>query len=89
MTGVDNSFSATPNPANDFSNVNFTINESANVTLSIYDALGNVVETIVNAELTAGTYNYNVNLSNYSNGNYFAKINAGNYNSVVKISVVK
>ncbi len=89
MTGIDNSFSATPNPANDFSNVNFTINESANVTLSIYDALGNVVETIVNAELAAGTYNYNVNLSNYSNGNYFAKINAGNYNSVVKISVVR
>lgn len=89
MTGVDNSFTATPNPANDFSNVNFTINETSNVTVSIYDALGNVVETIVNAELAAGSYNYNVNLSNYSNGNYFAKINAGKYNSVVKISVVK
>lgn len=89
MTGVDNSFTATPNPANDFSNVNFTINENANVTVSIYDALGNIVETIVNAELAAGNYNYNVNLSNYSNGNYFAKINAGNYNSVVKISVVR
>ncbi|HRP02223.1 MAG TPA: T9SS type A sorting domain-containing protein [Candidatus Kapabacteria bacterium] len=89
MTGADNSLTANPNPASEFSNINFSINEASNVTVSIFDALGNVVETIVNAQLNAGTYNYNVNLANYSNGNYFVKIIAGQYNSVVKINVVK
>jgi len=89
MTGIDNSFTATPNPASDFSNIQFVLNEPSNVNVNIYDALGNLVETVVNAQLNAGTFNYNVNLSQYTAGNYFAKINAGNYNSVVKISVIK
>lgn len=45
-----------PNPFNPSTTIKFDLNKSADVTLTIFDALGREVETIVNEKIEAGTY---------------------------------
>lgn len=49
------------------------------VYLSIYDAIGRVVETLVNNELKPGTYKAEWNASNYPSGVYFYRLSAGSF----------
>jgi len=48
-----------PNPYNPVTNFEFQIKNLGLVSLKIYDILGNEVATIVNEELTTGTYKTN------------------------------
>ena len=65
-----------PNPFNPATMIKFNIPEASNVTLKIYDVLGNEVSNIVNEQLDAGQYEYNYNAQDLSSGVYFYKIEA-------------
>ena len=65
-----------PNPFNPATMIKFNIPEASNVTLKIYDVLGNEVSNIVNGQLDAGQYEYNYNAQDLSSGVYFYKIEA-------------
>lgn len=78
-----------PNPAQNLTNIEFTITQNAFVTIDIYDALGNKVDTIVNNGFNAGSYSQTFDVTNLANGIYYAKVNAGEYNTVIKFNVVK
>jgi hypothetical protein len=65
-----------PNPFNPATMIKFNIPEASNVTLKIYDVLGNEVSNILNGQLDAGQYEYNYNAQNLSSGVYFYKIEA-------------
>lgn len=78
-----------PNPFNPNTNIRFAIPVAGYVKLTLFDMLGREVETLVNGNLTAGTYNTAWNASNHSSGVYFYKIQAGNFSEIKKMILVK
>jgi hypothetical protein len=78
-----------PNPFNPNTKIQFSINESQPVTLKVFDVLGNEVATLVNQELTAGTYQYDFDASNLSSGVYYYKLQAGNFTETRKMILVR
>ena len=57
----------------------FSISEASYVKLTVYDALGEKIETLVSGKLNGGTYNYDWNASKLPSGIYFYRFQAGNY----------
>ena len=63
-----------PNPFNPLTNMRFSVPKSGFVKLTVFDVLGRKVETLVNENLNAGTYNADWNALNYSSGVYFYRL---------------
>ncbi len=60
-----------PNPFNPVTNIGFRIVEAGFVNLTIYDILGRKIETVINEELNAGTYEVEFKVKDYPSGVYF------------------
>jgi len=78
-----------PNPFNPSTTINFSIQKAGMVTLKIYNVLGQQVTSIVNENLKAGTYSYVFDASRLSSGVYFYSLNAGSFNQVKKMMLLK
>ncbi|MCX6171005.1 MAG: multiheme c-type cytochrome [Ignavibacteriales bacterium] len=78
-----------PNPFNPTTNIKFALPNSGHVKLTIYDAIGREVETLVNSDLVAGTHNVEWTAKNMASGIYLYRIEAGNFVKVNKMLLVK
>lgn len=78
-----------PNPFNPSTKINFSLPIDGKVSLKVFDMTGREVGNLVNEFKTAGYYTVNFNASNVSSGVYYYRLNAGNFNSVKKMIVVK
>lgn len=78
-----------PNPFNPSTKIRYAIPQYSFVELSIYDALGNVVQKLVNENLDAGNYEINFNASGLASGVYFYQIKAGNFSATKKLILMK
>jgi hypothetical protein len=78
-----------PNPFNPTTNIEFSITKSSFVNLTVFDASGREVETLMNGNLKAGTYNADWNAGKYTSGVYFYRITAGDYTETKKMILVK
>ena len=87
-----------PNPFNPSTKIKFSIpqdlkRETRNVTLKVYDILGNEVATLVNQKLPAGEYEIEFNpLSgngNQASGIYFYQLKSGNFTQTKKMTLLK
>jgi hypothetical protein len=78
-----------PNPFNPSTKITFKLEQSGLTTLSIYNLLGQKVETLVNEDLPVGTHQVTFDASKLSSGVYFYKIEAGKYSSVKKMMLLK
>ena len=78
-----------PNPFNPSTVISFSIPEASNVELSVYNILGQKIATILNKQLTAGSYKYNFNGSNLTSGIYFYKFQAASYFEIRKMMLFK
>ncbi len=88
LTINSDAVSVFPNPANQFVNVQYSLQSSSQVTINVMDVLGNVVqETSVSAPSDL-VQNHILRLENLENGLYFVTINAGGSQVVKKIQVV-
>jgi hypothetical protein len=79
-----------PNPVNGTSTVNYTVNADDNVTLKVYDMMGNVVSTLVDAKYhTAQNVPYEVpfNANGLASGRYIAKLTVGSQTTVLTLTV--
>ena len=65
-----------PNPFNPNTTINYALPHSCEVTITLYDILGNEVSTLVSENKKAGYYSVEFNASNLSSGIYFYKIEA-------------
>ena len=63
-----------PNPFNPNTVIEFSIPLKENVSLEVFNAIGQRVGRLVNKELSAGNYKYNFDASNLSSGVYFFQI---------------
>ena len=66
-----------PNPFNPETKIEFAVAKAGFVELTIFNALGEEVETLINNNLPAGKYDLNWNASGYASGIYFYQIRAG------------
>ena len=78
-----------PNPFNPSTKISYSIPQQGNVTLKVYDLLGNEVATLVNEEKPAGGYEVEFNASDLSSGIYFYKLQAGSFVETKKMTVIK
>jgi hypothetical protein len=86
-----NSFSITnyPNPFNPKTTIKYSIPKDANTSLKIYNALGQLVVTIVDSYQKAGEYEVNFNGENYPSGVYFYRLESGNSVDSKKMLLLK
>ena len=78
-----------PNPFNPSTTIEFSINKDNPVKLTIYNALGQKITTLVNKGLQAGAYQYQFNASNLASGVYFYELKVGSINTVKKMNLMK
>jgi len=70
-------------------NIAFTLNENTNVSVEVYDLLGNKVQTVMNGNVEAGQQIATVNASSLKSGIYIYSIKAGEQVITGKMSIVK
>lgn len=78
-----------PNPFNPSTHIRYQIPERSFVTLKVFDALGNEIETLVNKELEAGSHENTFNAQGPSSGIYFYQLKAGKYIRTMKMILLK
>jgi hypothetical protein len=78
-----------PNPFNPTTNIKFNLPKNENVSLKIYDILGNEVQNLVEGVQQAGVYNITVDASNLASGIYFYTLRAGSFVETKKMSLIK
>jgi hypothetical protein len=83
-----------PNPFNPSTKIKYTIPNSVETLLAtslrVYDILGREVATLINQELSAGTYEVEFSVRNGSaSGVYFYQLRAGSFVDTKKMIVIK
>ncbi|MCJ7457935.1 MAG: T9SS type A sorting domain-containing protein, partial [candidate division Zixibacteria bacterium] len=83
-----------PNPFNPTTNISFALPIDSKVSLKIYNIAGQLVRTLVNETMVAGTHTVtwdgiNSNGEKVASGIYFYKLNAGDYSKTMKMVMTK
>jgi aminopeptidase N len=71
-----------PNPFNPSTTISFQLGRPSNVTITIYDILGNEVAQLLNGYLREGTYNTDFIPYGLASGTYFYYLSAMDYDNV-------
>lgn len=85
----DLSVMAYPNPVATTSNITFAVKESGNVTIKVYNEMGNEIATLVNSDYNVGNYSTSFDATTLPAGAYLLKLTNGTNFNVVKINVIK
>jgi hypothetical protein len=80
---------ARPNPFNPSTDIRYQIQDARHVSLKVYDTAGRLVTTLVNGIKEAGTHSVTFDGSKLSSGLYFVRMQAGEFNQVRKLMLVK
>ncbi len=78
-----------PNPFNPKTIITFELPKTELVSLTVYDELGREIETLVNEQLHAGTYEVDWNASNYPSGVYFYTMRTEGYTETKRMILIK
>lgn len=78
-----------PNPFNPTTNISFSLPEAVQVELTIFNVLGQQVQTLVSDNLGVGTHTYTFNASGLTSGVYFYRIVAGTHTVTQKMLLLK
>jgi hypothetical protein len=78
-----------PNPFNPTTTINFSLPVASDVTLEIYNVLGQKVRTLINEAMEAGSHSVSFDGGDVSSGMYFYKLRAGDYSATKKMTLVK
>ncbi|MCW8803518.1 MAG: T9SS type A sorting domain-containing protein, partial [Ignavibacteriaceae bacterium] len=78
-----------PNPFNPSTTISFQVPVESNVSLKVYDMLGNEVATLVNETKTAGEYDIDFNAATIASGIYFYRLQAGDFVETKRMMLMK
>ncbi|HSW54269.1 MAG TPA: T9SS type A sorting domain-containing protein [Ignavibacteriaceae bacterium] len=78
-----------PNPFNPSTRIQYQVPSISQVTLKVYDVLGNEVATLVNEEQSAGVYEIEFDASKLSSGVYFYRLQADAFSETKKFTLIK
>jgi hypothetical protein len=84
LTGIENlidtqNFFISPNPANEFAMIQFSLLHPSQVNVSVFDVNGKEIETLMNdqlqqEEMSAGSHSLQLNTSEFPKGVYLVRI---------------
>ena len=77
-----------PNPFNPSTTISYSLPKSANVTLKVFNTLGQLVATLVNERKDAGSYQIQWNAA-VPSGIYFYRLQAGEYVETKKMVLIR
>jgi len=78
-----------PNPFNPSTTIKFSLPEATDVSLNIYNALGQKVAQLVSSKLDAGRYSYQWDAGNIASGLYIYELRTDKFLSVKKMMLLK
>ncbi|TVQ66443.1 MAG: T9SS C-terminal target domain-containing protein [Balneolaceae bacterium] len=78
-----------PNPFNPTTRIDFALPEAAQVTLEVYNMLGQQVATLENGHLSAGQHSVSFDASDLSSGIYLYRLQAGDQVLTRSLTLVK
>jgi hypothetical protein len=78
-----------PNPFNPSTVISYSIAKAGNVTLKVYNMLGQEVATLVNGYQAASSYDVNFNASSLSSGVYLYELRTGSNSIIKKMTLMK
>ena len=78
-----------PNPFNPNTRIKYSIPKSSQVTLKIFNTLGEEIKTLVNEEKPVGIYELTWNAANLPSGVYFYQLKTGEYINTKKMVLLK
>ena len=78
-----------PNPFNPYTTIEYDLAKKGNVTIKIYNILGQEVETLINKIQQPGSYRIKWKPKNLSSGIYLYSLKAGNYTETKKLLLLK
>ena len=82
-------YSNFPNPFNSTSVIKYSIPQSSNVIIKVFDILGNEIETLVNEEKSIGIYKITWTADNLPSGIYLYQLRASSYLQTRKMVIMK
>ena len=78
-----------PNPFNPTTNISYTLPESGDVTLEVFNAVGQKVAILVNSTQNAGYHTVSFDASNLASGVYLYRLSSGNQVKINKMLLLK
>ena len=78
-----------PNPFNPTTVISYDLPKQANVSLTLFNLIGEEIATLVNSQQSAGRYEVTLNAQNLASGIYLYKIVAGDFVSTRKLVLAK
>ena len=78
-----------PNPFNPVTKISFVIPIAQQVTIKIYNVLGNEVETLFEGFKNAGQHDFYFSAENLASGVYYYTMKAGNFSSTKKMMLIR
>lgn len=78
-----------PNPFNPSTQIKFSVAEQSNVTLEVFNIVGQKVATLVDGNMSAGIHEVKFDAGDLPSGTYMYRLEAGDYNEVRKMMLVK
>ncbi len=78
-----------PNPFNPTTTIKFALPDESNVNLSVYNVIGELVQTLVNDQMKPGYYEFEMNGNNLASGIYIYRIKTGSFIDSKKMVLMK
>jgi choice-of-anchor A domain-containing protein/uncharacterized repeat protein (TIGR01451 family) len=78
-----------PNPFNPSTSIRFSVSKKEVVSLTVFNSIGEVVNTLVNGEFEAGSYEVKFNSNNLPSGIYLYRLSTPSFTSTKKMILQK
>jgi hypothetical protein len=78
-----------PNPFNARTSISFSISQNSEVTVEIYNLIGQRVATPFAGQLAAGNHSVTWDAADFASGVYYYKVSAGDYSNIKMMTLLK
>jgi len=78
-----------PNPFNPETTIGFDVKQSGKVTLAVYNISGQLVETLVDANMVSGSHQVVWNARKHSSGVYLVRLTSNGFTDTRKVTFMK
>ena len=78
-----------PNPFNPETQIDFSLEKSGHATIQVFNAAGQLIETLADQYFGAGTHTIHFQANDLSTGVYFYRIKADNFTDIKKMILLK
>jgi Secretion system C-terminal sorting domain len=78
-----------PNPFKEKTSIKYCVPYKTEITITIYDSNGKLIERLLKKELVAGTYEIEFNRNKLPQGIYYCQLKAGDYTAAKKMLLME